>query len=141
MSGMTFGPYISFDGRCEEAFQFYEKCLGAAIAGIYRYEGSPMAGQVPADWGQKVMHATLTLDGTTLMMGADAMPGRYKAPQGISMSVSVNDPDEADSVFQALAEGGTVTVRIQQTFWTVRFGMLVDRFGVGWMVNCEQAAT
>ena len=141
MRGMTFGPYISFDGRCEEAFHFYEKCLGATIVGIYRYEGSPMAGQVPADWGQKVMHSTLTLDGKTVMMGEDAPPNRYKAPQGFSMSVSVNDPAEADSVFQALAECGTVTVPIQQTFWTVRFGMLVDRFGVGWMINCEQAPT
>jgi PhnB protein len=141
MSGMKLSPYISFDGRCEEAFHFYEKCLGATIAGIHRYEGSPMAGQVPAEWGQKVMHSTLMLDGTAVMMGSDSTPDRYKTPQGFSMSVSVIDPLEAESIFHALAEGGTVTMPIQETFWTLRFGMLVDRFGVGWMVNCDQPSS
>jgi PhnB protein len=137
---MKTNPYISFNGQCEEALAFYAKCLGGTVGDINRYGGSPMDGQFPPEWAEKVMHARLSINGVVAIMGSDAMPGRYEAPKGITMSVSALDAEESERVFHALAEGGSVTMPIQPTFWSARFGMLVDRFGVAWMVNCEQPA-
>jgi PhnB protein len=83
------------------------------------------------------MHASLKAAGAVLM-GSDAPPDRYKKPEGISVSIHVKEPAEAERIFHALAENGSVQMPIQETFWSVRFGMLVDRFGIPWMVNCEQ---
>jgi PhnB protein len=100
------------------------------------YGGSPMAEHVPAEWRDKVMHASVSIGGQMVLMGSDAPPDRYKAPQGITVSLGIAEPAEADRVFAALAEGGTVTMPIQETFWALRFGMLTDQFGIPWMVNC-----
>jgi len=132
-------PYLSFNGQCEAAFKFYEQCLVGSSLSFHKYGGSPMEGHVPADWREKVMHATL-LFGNTALMGADAPPDFFRAPQGFSVSVSVDTPEDSERVFNALAKGGTVQMPIQQTFWTARFGMLIDQFGIPWMVNCNQAA-
>ena len=132
-------PYLTFKGECEAAFKFYEKCLGGKIEGVFTFGQSPMAGQVPEDWENKLMHARMNIDGM-ILMGSDAPPERYQAPQGISISLSVKDVAAAERVFRELAQGGNVQMPIQKTFWSARFGMLVDQFGIPWMVNCEQAA-
>lgn len=136
---MQLNPYLLFNGQCEEAFKFYEKCLGGKIEAMFTFGGSPMAQQVPAEWGSKVMHACLKIDGMSLL-GSAPPPGRYQQPQGFSVSLSVKEPAETERIFNALAENGTVQMPIQKTFWSVRFGMLVDQFGIPWILNCEQAA-
>jgi PhnB protein len=93
---------------------------------------------VPAEWRSKILHARLVV-GDQVLMGSDAPPDRQQKPQGFSLSISINDPAEAERVFHALVENGTVTMPFGETFWAVRFGMLVDRFGIPWMINCEKA--
>ncbi len=133
---MQLNPYLSFDGRCEEAFQFYEKLLGGKITGLMHYEGSPAAEHVPQEWRSKIMHASLDVGGT-ILMGADATPRHHAEPKGFSVSLSVEKIEEAERVFNALAERGKVTMPMQKTFWAARFGMVTDRFGIPWMINCE----
>ncbi|SRR5579871_5289917 len=136
---MELNPYLTFNGSCEAAFRFYEKSLGAKIEMMLTHGDSPIADQVPAHWRGKIMHARITIGGQTLM-GSDAPPDRYQKPQGFSVALGVTDPAEAERMFKALAEGGTVSLALQQTFWAVRFGTLTDRFGIPWMINCEQPA-
>jgi PhnB protein len=131
--------YLIFNGNCEEAFKFYEKCLGGKIEAMMTHEGTPAAGQVPAEWGKKIMHARMTVDGY-LLMGSDSPPDQYRKPGGFSVNIGVKDAAQAERIFHALAAGGTVHMPIGETFWAIRFGMLVDRFGTPWMVNCEKAA-
>ena len=133
---MQLSPYLSFKGQCEEAFAFYAQCLGAKVGELFRYGGSPMADQAPAEWGNKIMHGSLTLDGQTVM-GADMVPNQYETPQGISLSLHPKSAVEGERLFKALAEGGHVTVPYAKTFWAAGFGMVVDRYGIPWMVNCE----
>ena len=135
---MQITPYVSFKGDCEAAFTFYEHCLGAQRGAMFRYGGSPMADQVPADWSDKVMHASLTLGDLTLM-GGDVAPDKYEQPKGISLSIQIASTAEAERIFQELARGGTVVMPLEKTFWAARFGMLVDRFGIPWLINCEGA--
>jgi PhnB protein len=132
-------PYLTFNGQCETAFKFYEQCLGGKIEAMMTHVGTPMEQQVSPEWRDKIMHARLVVGDQTLM-ASDAPPDRYQAPRGFSVSVNVKDPADAERMFHALAENGTVQMPIQNTFWSARFGMLVDRFGIPWMINCEQAA-
>jgi PhnB protein len=136
---MELSPYLLFNGQCEAAFKFYEKCLGGKIEAIMTFGQSPMAQQVPAEWGNKVIHARLNIGGM-IVLGSDPPPDRYQPPQGFSVSISVKEPAETERIFQELAQNGKVQMPIQKTFWSVRFGMLVDQFGIPWIVNCEQAA-
>ena len=130
-------PYLSFNGQCEAAFKFYEQCLGGEGLSFHKYGGSPMESQVPPEWKDRVMHATL-LCGKTALMGADAPPQYYREAQGFSVSLNVDQAEDADRVFNALAQGGKVQMPIQQTFWAKRFGVLIDKFGIPWMVNCSE---
>jgi PhnB protein len=132
---MRSNPYLSFNGQCEEAFRFYEACLGGKIAMLMTYGTSPMAGQAPPEWHGKVLHVTFHL-GESVLQGSDALPGHYVKPQGFSVALSMDDPAEAERVFDALAYEGTVELPLQQTFWAQRFGILVDRFGIPWTMNC-----
>ena len=136
---MKLSPYLSFNDECEVAFKFYEQCLDGKIDAMMTYGNSPMAEQTPPEKLDKIMHASLTV-GDTVLMGSDALPNYFEKPQGFSVSLVLNDPDEAERVFNALAENGTVQMPIQETFWAARFGMLVDRFGTPWMINCDLAA-
>jgi PhnB protein len=134
---MQLNPYLMFNGQCEAAFRFYEKALGGKIEAMMRFEGSPMAEQTPPERRNKIMHARMTV-GDKMLMGTDAPPDRYEPMKGFSVTISVDDPDQAERIFRALSENGTVQMPIQKTFWAARFGMLVDQFGTPWMVNCEQ---
>ena len=131
-------PYLSFDGRCEEAFKFYERCLGGKIVFSMTYGEAPGPDKGPPDWGKKIMHTTLTV-GDRVLQGADSPPGQYQKPQGFGLALAMKDPAEAERVFNALAENATIQMPLTETFWALRFGMLIDRFGIPWMVNCEKS--
>ncbi len=134
---MQISPYLGFDGRCEAALQFYAKCFGGRILTKVTYAETHMADQVPAEWRTKIIHARLKI-GDIVLMGTDPIPDRYVAPKGFSLSLIVDSPAEAERIFSRLAENGTVGMPLQETFWATRFGMLVDQFGIQWMVNCEK---
>jgi len=136
---MQVNPYLTFSGQCEEAFRFYEKVLGGKIEAMMPHRGSPMEQHVPPEWRSKIMHARLRF-GDEVLMASDAPPDRYQPMQGFSVTLGIEDPVEAERVFHALSEQGTVQMPLEKTFWALRFGMLVDRFGTPWMINCEQAA-
>jgi PhnB protein len=136
---MQLNPYLSFNGQCEAAFKLYEKCLGGKITFMMTWADSPMAGETPQEWGKKIMHVTLAL-GDRVLQGADAPSKNYQKPQGISLSLQLADPAEAERIFKTLSEGGVVQMPLQETFWALRFGMLVDQFGTPWMINCEKPA-
>ncbi|SRR5258707_4391809 len=136
---MQSNPYLFFNGNCETAFKFYEQVLGGKIEGMMTHEGSPAADHVPAEWRKKIMHARMILDNGVLM-GSDAPPGHFQQPQGFSINLAINDLVAAERVFKALSTNGKVTMPLEKTFWAYRFGMLVDQFGIPWMVNCEKAA-
>ena len=134
---MEMNPYLMFNGNCEEAFKYYERCLGGKIEAMLPHAGTPAEQQVPAEWRNKILHARMTVNGQALM-ASDAPPGHQENFGVFSISINVSGAPEAERIFAALAEGGQVRMPIQETFWALRFGMLVDRFGVPWMVNCEK---
>ena len=136
---MYMNPYLTFSGNCEAAFKFYERVLGGKIVAMMPHEGTPAAEHVPANWSSKIMHARLVVR-DHILMGSDAPPDRFEGMKGFSVTLGIDEPAEAERVFHALSESGTVRMPIQQTFWAARFGMLVDQFGTPWMINCEQAA-
>jgi len=133
---MAIEPYLFFNGNCEEAIDFYKKALGAELVMLMRYRESPEPpppGMVPAGWDDKVMHASLRIGNGTLM----ASDGCSEGPsfKGFSLSLSAADEAEAKRIFGALCEGGQVQMPLGKTFWSPCFGMVADRFGVGWMVT------
>jgi PhnB protein len=136
---MKLNSYLIFDGCCADAFRFYERVLGASRLTLFTFGDSPMASGTPEGWQDKIVHARLEIGGEVLM-GSDGMPGQHEKARGFSVSIQVADPATAEPIFLALAEGGTVRMPFQKTYWSAGFGMLVDRFGTPWMVNCEQPA-
>jgi PhnB protein len=136
---MQLNPYLNFNGQCEAAFKFYEKSLGGKIEAMFTHAGTPAEQQTPPEWRDKILHARLTI-GDNILMASDAPPDCYEEPKGFSVSLQINDPKEAERIFRALAENGKVQMAIQETFWATRFGMLVDQFGIPWMINCEKPA-
>jgi PhnB protein len=137
---MQVSPYLNFNGDCETAFRLYERVLGGRIEVMMTHGESPIAGQVPPEWHERILHARMVI-GDTVLMASDSPPEHYCRPAGTHISLSVDDPAEADRIFYALAEQGSVTMPIEKTFWATRFGMLVDRFGIPWMINCDQPAS
>jgi PhnB protein len=136
---MQLNPYLFFNGQCEAAFKFYEQCLGGKIEAMITHAGTPAEEHVPSEWRNKILHARLVV-GDKVLMGSDEPPDSYGEPKGFYVSLGIKDPADAERIFHALAENGKVRMPLQKTFWAVRFGMLVDRFGIPWMINCEQAA-
>jgi PhnB protein len=131
-------PYLNFDGRCAEALKFYEKCLGGKTQMKMTWGESPMGEKMPPHWKDKIIHGTFVLDGQELGV-ADSPPEYYQKPQGLSVTLNIDSPDEAERVFKALSENGKVSMPIQETFWARRFGMCADQFGIPWMINCGKA--
>ena len=134
---MQLNAYLLFKGNCEEAFKFYEKLLGGKIEAMMPHEGTPAGNSVPAEWRKKIIHARMVVGGQ-IIMGSDAPPDHQQKPQGFSINISVEDPAEGKRLFDALSESGKVNMPYGETFWAKGFGMLVDRFGIPWMVNCEK---
>ncbi len=133
-------PYLFFGGRCEEAITFYRTTLGAQVEMLMRFKESPEPpppGMMPPDWGEKVMHATLSIGGAKIMASDGCGGSEATGFAGFSLSLSLPDEAAAQRAFTALAEGGKVEMPLGKTFWSPCFGMLTDRFGVGWMVNVE----
>jgi PhnB protein len=133
---MQINVYLHFPGNCEQAFKFYETVFGGEITFMMKHEEAPTQMELPEGWRDKVMHATLKI-GESTVMGADSPPGLYQQPAGFTVSIGLNDPAAAQQIFAKLAEGGSVRMPLQKTFWAQLFGMLTDRFGIPWMVNCE----
>jgi PhnB protein len=128
-------PYLIFDGTCAEAMRFYESTLGGKLESMMTNGESPMCDQMPPGSENRVMHARLVIDGTRLM-ASDAMIGHpYEGMKSFSLALSYPTVEEAQRVFDALAEGGKVNMPLQKTFWAEAFGMLADRFGTPWMIN------
>lgn len=132
----TIQPYLYFNGCCEEALAFYQKALGATVDMLLRFRESPEPpppGMVPPGWENKVMHTTFRI-GDNILMASDGCcePTRFS---GFSLSLSVADSAAAEQAFQALAEGGEVTMPLAKTFWSPCFGMVTDRFGLSWMIS------
>lgn len=135
---MQLTPILTFNGRCEEAFKFYQQCLGGNIQTMMTWGESPMADHVASEFRDKIIHTTL-IAGETTLMGGDSPADRYEKPGGFSIAINIDDPAEAERIFKALAESGSVTMPLQKTFWAALCGMAVDRFGIPWMVNCGVA--
>lgn len=141
---MKISPYLNFDGCCEAAMRHYAQVLGGQIVTLMPYEGSPMTDDpgcaFPDGFAGKVMHATLMV-GDQMIMASDSPPQYFEKPQGTSVSLHIDDPAEAERVFAALMAGDSrITMPIQPTFWALRFGSGVDRFGTPWMINCSDPA-
>lgn len=134
---MQTNPYLYYSGNCEAAFRFYADALGGKILAMITHAETPAAAQTAPEWQQKIIHARIQI-GDTVVMASDAPPGRQAPMSGFSVTLNVAEPAEAERVFHTLAEGGTVGMPIQETFWATRFAMLTDRFGTPWMINCEK---
>src|SRR4051794_22321376 len=137
---MQVNPYLFFDGQCVEAFHFYEQALGGKLEALMTYGDLPEGTPVPPGAKDRALHARLSV-GSQALMGSDCPPGEYQPPQGFSVALQIDQAAEARRIFDALAADGTVTAPFGQTFFSAGgFGMLVDRYGTSWMINCEQAA-
>lgn len=136
---MQLSTNLTFNGQCEAAFKFYEKCLGGKSQVMMTWGDSPMADQVSSEMRDKIIHTSLIVGESTLL-GGDAPPDSYKEPTGFAVTIGIDDPAEAERLFNALAENGTIQMPLEETFWAARFGMVIDRFGIPWMVNCGKAA-
>lgn len=133
---MQINPYITFNGQCQAAFKFYEQVLGGKITSQMTWGEMPGPDQFPKEMHQLIMHTSLSI-GDQVLMGADAPPDRYQSPKGMTVSIHVKDKSDGERIFNALSEGGSVTMPFSQTFWSPGFGMCTDRFGIPWMVNTE----
>jgi PhnB protein len=132
---MQLETHLSFDGQCEAAFRFYEECFGGKVSLMMKYGDSPLAEKTPRDLRNKILHAVVLI-GDQRLTGSDAPAERYQKPRGFAVTVSLADAALAERIFGRLAQGGTVEMPLQETFWAQRFGMLVDRFGTPWEINC-----
>lgn len=130
-------PYLNFDGRCDEALEFYKKAVGAKINMVMRWKDSPDKSMCTPQNADKVMHSQLQI-GDTVIMASDGRGAGNPRFQGIGLSVSTSSEAEVDKIFNGLSEGGTVQMPLGKTFFSPRFGMVADKFGVGWMVLVAQ---
>ena len=133
---MQIQPYLSFDGRCEEAIEFYRRSLGAKVEMMMRFKEAPEPGMNPPEAGDKIMHMSLRI-GETTVLASDGRCQGNPSFQGFALSLTVPNEAEADRKFSALADGGQVQMPLAKTFFSPRFGMVADRFGVGWMIITE----
>lgn len=130
---MQLTTYLNFGGNCEDAFRFYEQHLDGTVTFLMRHGEAPGESPVRADWRDKVLHATMTLGGTSLL-GADVSPDRFQPMRSVYLTLNFDSTAETERVYQLLSEGGEVFMPIEETFFAHRFAMLRDRFGVSWML-------
>lgn len=130
---MQVQPYLDFDGRCDEAIEFYKRALGAEVKSLHRFKESP-PGSCPPGMEDKIMHAHLSI-GDTAVLASDGYCKGQKQFQGFSLALNLTDEGKADQVFGALSDGGQVQMPLSKTFFASRFGMVADRFGVTWMIH------
>ncbi|MCZ7545425.1 MAG: VOC family protein [Anaerolineae bacterium] len=135
----TINPYLNFNGNCEEAFNFYKSVFGGEFLNLQRFKDVPPEFQLPAEEGEWIMHVSLPIGQGTILMGSDGPSSMGKGTPGDNFHISIqtDNDEETDRLFNGLAAGGQVTMPLEQSFWGARFGMLVDKFGVQWMINQE----
>ena len=134
---MKINPYLTFNGDCKAALAFYAKVLHGEIVMMMTYADAPAGMPVSPESRDKVMHGRLTV-GDQVLMGSDAPTGRYQPAQGVSVTLNVETAEEAERIYDALSAGGTVHMKLEETFWAKRFAMFADRYGTAWMINCEK---
>ena len=127
-------PYITFRGNCRDAIQFYKSALNAEVLMTQTFGESPMAGMGPAE---NIMHCSLKVGDSTIMLSDSPSQEPGGAPGNISLAIGLNDPQQARQLFDNLAKDGSVIMPLEKTFWAEAFGMLNDKFGIKWMINCE----
>ena len=138
----TLNIYLNFNGNCEEAFLFYKSIFGGEFATLNRFKEMPPNASpepIPASLGEKIMHVSLPISKETVLMGSDVggeWSNSFKQGNNFAISVNTDNQNEATRIFNALAEGGKITMPLAKTFWESYFGMLTDKFGITWMVNC-----
>lgn len=132
---MKVSPHLTFAGQCREAFEFYQRCLNGTVQLMQAYRDSPMAAHVPENWRDKILHASLVID-RDVLLGADVQPEKYQRPAGIFVTLDVSDAREATRIFAELSQGGNVITSLQTTHWALAFGIVTDRFGISWEINC-----
>ena len=134
-------PYLSFNGNCAEAMRFYERALGGTLEVLHRGADSPMAAQVPLEHADRIIHARLALPGGGVLYAGDCPPQmKHTGIHGVGLTLNYDTVAQATSVFNALAEGGTVSMGLQPMYWAKIWGMLTDKFGTPWIVNGELQA-
>ena len=134
-------PYLSFNGNCAEAMRFYERALGGTLEVLLRNADSPMAAQTPKEHADRIMHARLALPAGGALYAGDCPPQmKYSGIDGVGLTLNYETVAQATAVFNALAEGGTVSMALQPMFWAKIWGMLTDKFGTPWIVNGELQA-
>jgi PhnB protein len=131
---MVVQPYLNFDGRCDEALEFYKKAIGAKVGMLMRFKDAPDQSMISAGSENKVMHSSFQVGETTIMASDGRCTGKANF-HGIALSITANSEAEADKLFGGLAEGGQVNMPLSKTFFSPKFGMLSDKFGVGWMIS------
>jgi PhnB protein len=134
---MKINPYLSFNGACKQAFTFYADVLHGQIPMMMTYADAPPGMPTSPESRDQVMHARL-LVGDQVLMGSDAPSGCYKAVQGVHVTLNVETPAEAERIYNALVDGGSAQMPLQETFWAQRFAMFSDKYGTAWMINCEK---
>ena len=134
---MSVTPYLFFDGRCEEAIEFYKKTLGAEVGMMMRYKESPEKNMCTPANENKIMHASMRIGGTLVMLSDGRAEGKPKF-EGFSLSLDPKTEAEAEKMFTALSQGGQVQMPLTSTFFAKSFGMVADKFGMGWMIICEK---
>ena len=135
---MQLSTHLLFSGACQEAFSFYAECFGGSSLRMLTYGDSPAAGEASANWQDKILHATLIIGNSTLS-GADVLPEQHENASGFYVLLDVDDVPEANRIFNALAKGGVVRMPLKSTFWSPAFGVVIDRFGTPWEINCAGA--
>lgn len=135
----TINPYLNFNGNCEEAFNFYKSVFGGEFLSLQRFKEVPAEGQLPADEGEWIMHVSLPIGYSTILMGSDRPSSMGKATPGDNFYISIqtDNDEETNRLFNGLSAGGKVTMPLERVFWGARFGMFVDKFGIQWMINQE----
>jgi PhnB protein len=134
-------PYLTFNGNCEEAFNFYKSVFGKEFQYVGRFKDMPQSelSSIPASAREGIMHISLPISNEVFLMGSDNNPsmGQVQSGQNVSLSLAVDSKEEADSIFSKLSAGANVTMPMANTFWNAYFGMLTDRFGISWMINYD----
>jgi PhnB protein len=134
---MVVQPYLFFDGKCEEALEFYKKAVGANVTALMRFKDSPSQEHNPPGSAEKVMHCNFSI-GNSQIMASDGDCKDQMKSDGFALSITADNTDQAEKMFNGLKDGGHVTLPLTQTFFAKRFGMLKDKFGVHWMIMAEK---
>lgn len=132
---MSLSFHIDFNGQCNQAFEFYEKNLGATIGTMLKFKDSPASSSVPSDWQKKIVHANIAI-GEVELAGADVLPEHYQKPSGFYLLLGVSTEKSVNLIFNTLSSGGDVILAPQKTFWSPCYAVTVDQFGVPWKINC-----